>query len=116
MLCKPMATYDIDPDIYRWGLHLLDICTLSNDSSRCAVTQYDPDFSRVEFVNEGYIEPCNVESDEVIAQAFQEELSKLATAEASGCTNLGEENTQASILSQDWLGPSKRHDGFGTGN
>lgn len=114
MLCKPMATYDVDPDVLRWGLHLLDVCTLSNDTSRCTVTQYDADLSQVEYVREGYVEPCIVENDEVIAQAYQEELSRLASEEASRCPNFGEENLQASILAQDWLGPSKRHNVSGT--
>ncbi|XP_048326324.1 OVARIAN TUMOR DOMAIN-containing deubiquitinating enzyme 9 isoform X2 [Ziziphus jujuba] len=109
MLCKPMTAYDLDPDVVRWNLHLLDVCTLSNDTFGNMVTQYDADLSRVEYVREGYIEPFNVENDEVIAKAYQEELSRLAKAEASGCPNLGEENLQASILAQDWLGPSKRH-------
>lgn len=108
-----MTTYDLDPDVVRWNLHLLD-CSLSNDISGNTVTQYDADLSHVEYVREGYIEPCNVENDEIIAKAYQEELSRLAKAEASGCPNFGEENLQESILAQDWLGPLKRHGNSGS--
>ena len=104
-----MTTYKIDPDVERWGLHLLDVCTLANDGSRSTVTGYDADCSNVEYVREGYAELCNVESDEVLAHAYQEELSRLASAEASGRCNFEHEHLQASILEQNWLGPSKRH-------
>ncbi|KAL5569368.1 hypothetical protein UlMin_025943 [Ulmus minor] len=147
-----MMTYKLDPDVERWGLHLLDVCILSNDISRSTVTGFDTDSSRVEYVREGYaepsnlendvregyvepsnlennfregyvessnlendvregyVEPSNLENDEVIAHAYQEELSRLASVEASGRHDLDVENFQASILGQDWLGPSKRHE------
>ncbi|KAL5569369.1 hypothetical protein UlMin_025944 [Ulmus minor] len=60
-------------------------------------------------VREGYVEPSNLENDKVIAHAYQEELSRLASIEASGRHDLDVENLQASILAQDWLGPSNRH-------
>lgn len=107
---QSMTSYKFDPDVERWGLHLLDVCTLANDGSRSAITRYDADVSEVEYVREGYVvEPCNVENDEVIAHTYQEELSRLASEEASGLPHFGEEHYQASILAQDWLGPSKRH-------
>ncbi|PON35243.1 OTU domain containing protein [Parasponia andersonii] len=110
-----MTTDNWDPDVKRWNLHLLDVCTLSNDISHSTVTGYDPDFSKVEYVREGYVEscsvePCHMENDEVIAHAYQEELSRLATAEVSGRPDFGEDHLQASILAQDWFGPSKRHE------
>lgn len=105
-----MITCDQDPDVVRWGLHLLDICSLSNSGSRNTVTQYGTDLSRVECVREGYCESGHyVENDEIIAHALQEELSRIAAAESSGSSHAREENSQASILAQDWLGPSKRH-------
>ncbi|KAH7853761.1 hypothetical protein Vadar_006302 [Vaccinium darrowii] len=72
----------------------------------------DNDLSKVECVEEGYCETkCNeVENDEIIAHALQEELSRLAAAEASGSSEAGEEDLQASILSQDWQAPSNRYE------
>ncbi|XP_022139286.1 OTU domain-containing protein DDB_G0284757-like [Momordica charantia] len=112
-----METYNIDPDVRRWGLHLLDVCTFTNDSSRSTVTEYsyDPSYSQVGYVNEGYCEPCNVnlENDEAIAHAFQEEISRIDSIEASGVSNTGEDHLQASVLAQDWLGPSPVHSPYG---
>ncbi|XP_050155661.1 OVARIAN TUMOR DOMAIN-containing deubiquitinating enzyme 9-like isoform X2 [Malus sylvestris] len=112
MLHKQMTTYNLDPDVVRWGLHLLDVCTMSNDNSHSTITQYDQDFSQVECVREGYVEPCNVENDEIIAQAYQEELSRLTSVEKSGGSGYGDGQLEASILAQDWLGPSNRHNGL----
>ncbi|XP_034704739.1 OVARIAN TUMOR DOMAIN-containing deubiquitinating enzyme 9 isoform X3 [Vitis riparia] len=110
-----MIGYEQDPDVVRWGLHLLDICSLSNTGSGSSVTRYDADLSQVEYVREGYYEEQHnsVENDEIIAHALQEELSHIAAAEASGLSNVGKDHLQASILAQDWLGPSKRHPGSG---
>ncbi|XP_059597786.1 OVARIAN TUMOR DOMAIN-containing deubiquitinating enzyme 9 isoform X3 [Vitis vinifera] len=110
-----MIGYEQDPDVVRWGLHLLDICSLSNVGSGSSVTRYDADLSQVEYVREGYYEEQHnsVENDEIIAHALQEELSHIAAAEASGLSNVGKDHLQASILAQDWLGPSKRHPGSG---
>ena len=112
-----MIGYEQDPDVVRWGLHLLDICSLSNAGSGSSVTRYDADLSQVEYVGEGYYEEQHnsVENDEIIAHALQEELSHIAAAEASGLSNVGKDHLQASILAQDWLGPSKRHPGSGIG-
>ncbi|XP_059459301.1 OVARIAN TUMOR DOMAIN-containing deubiquitinating enzyme 9-like isoform X1 [Corylus avellana] len=109
-----MATYDLDPDVTRWGLHLLDVCTLTNNGCCNAITRYDQDLSQVEYVNEGYCENAYVENDEAVARALQEEFTRIDSLEASGLSNVGEENIQSSVLAQDWLGPSKRH--YSTGN
>ncbi|KAL4618448.1 hypothetical protein ACB092_06G011300, partial [Castanea dentata] len=105
-----MATYDYDPDVTRWGLHhLLDVCTLTNNASCSGVTRYGQDLSQVEFVREGYFEKDNVENDEAVARALQEEFSRIDCLEASGVSNGGPEHLQESVLAQNWLGPSGRH-------
>ncbi|KAG8380531.1 hypothetical protein BUALT_Bualt06G0025300 [Buddleja alternifolia] len=103
-----MTMYQMDPDVVRWGLHLIDVCTLTNDGSRETITCYEKDLSRTESVREGFCNPTIsfVENDEVIAYTLQEELSRLAAAEASGS---GEQQQKESILAQDWLSPSGRH-------
>ncbi|KAJ0046762.1 hypothetical protein Pint_06011 [Pistacia integerrima] len=110
-----MISCEQDPDVVRWGLHqLLDVCTLSNAGSQSTVTGYDRDLSQVAYVREGYCqtEQANVENDEVIAYSLQEELSRVAAAEASGSVN----SSQESIVAQDWLGPSRRHYSSGSEN
>jgi hypothetical protein len=87
-----------------------EVGTLTNNG----ITQYDRDMSQIEYVNEGYCENAYVENDEAVARALQEEFTRIDSLEASGGSNVGEENMQASVLAQDWFGPSKRH--YGTGN
>lgn len=104
-----METYELDPDVTRWGLHLLDICTLTNSNCCSSVTRYDQDSSQVDYVIEGYSENVNLENDEAVARALQEEFSRINSLEASGFSTAVAEHLQASVLAQDWLGPSKRH-------
>lgn len=104
-----MTFQEQDPDVVRWGLHhLMDICSVSNAGSPGAFTHYDKDFSSVEYVSEGYCvsNHANIENDEMIARAFQEELSRLTLEENHGSP---EEEQKESVLAQDWLAPSKRH-------
>ncbi|XP_073122863.1 OVARIAN TUMOR DOMAIN-containing deubiquitinating enzyme 12-like [Henckelia pumila] len=122
--------YKLDPDVVRWGLHLLDVCSLSNNGSPETLTCYENDLSQSVTVEEGFSDPTScvvdegfcypthsvVENDEVIAHALQEELSRLATAEASETASAMEENENESILSQDWLGHSKRFLNSGENN
>ncbi|KAJ9540385.1 LOW QUALITY PROTEIN: hypothetical protein OSB04_026891 [Centaurea solstitialis] len=103
-----MAFHEQDPDVVRWGLHhLMDICSVSNAGSPGAFTRYDKDCSSVEY--EGYCVSnyANVENDEMIARAFQEELSRLTLEERHGSPQ--EDHQKESVLAQDWLAPSKRH-------
>ncbi|KAF5467088.1 hypothetical protein F2P56_016950 [Juglans regia] len=108
-----MKTYELDPDVTRWGLHQLDVCTLTNRGYCSAITQYDQDLSQVEYVREGFSENANVENDEAVARALQEEFTRIDSFEVSGLSNAVEEHLQASVLAQDWLGPSERHHSSG---
>ncbi|CAI9780064.1 unnamed protein product [Fraxinus pennsylvanica] len=105
-----MTSYQLDPDVVRWGLHLID-CSPMNGGTPKTITCYDKDMSRIEHVEEGYCEATDsiAENDEVIAHALQEELSRLRTAEASGSTCAEDQDQQASILAQDWFGSSRKH-------
>eukprot|EP01018_Ginkgo_biloba_P032507 Gb_20684 [translate_table: standard] len=106
-----MVTYEPDQDVVRWGLHLLDGDSFSNTGYQINATQLN-DATLYEGIHakESQLprEPSNVENDEIIAHALQEELSHLAAVEASGTSQTTEDHVQASILAQDWLGPSQR--------
>ncbi|RAL42733.1 hypothetical protein DM860_009240 [Cuscuta australis] len=124
-----MTSSEVDPDVVRWGLHLIDVCSINDGGSPVTITQYDEDMSQTEFIREGYcdtsasqlpqteliskgyydIPHAYVENDEIIAHTLQEELSRIAVAESSGSSHDEEENQKESVLSQDWLGSSKRH-------
>ncbi|XP_065871058.1 OVARIAN TUMOR DOMAIN-containing deubiquitinating enzyme 9 [Euphorbia lathyris] len=104
-----MMLHDQDPDVVRWGLHtLVDICALPRSGSCSSVTHYGTDEAEVGYVIEGYSEPVTniVENDAVIALALQEELSRIAAAEASGFHN----SAQESILAQNWLDSEHKND------
>lgn len=109
---------ELDPDVVRWGLHLIDVCSLTSKGSPQTVTCYEKDLSTTDTVNEGFCSATDsvVENDEVIAHALQEELSRLSSTEASGFTSSGGQNQEASILAQEWLGPSGRHSNSGLDN
>ncbi|WJX14106.1 hypothetical protein P8452_04411 [Trifolium repens] len=108
-----MTSHDMDPDVVRWGLHLLDGCTFVHGRSPGVVTRCDPDLSQVEYVTEGFCEYSNVEHDEAVARAYQEELSQLDSMEASGMTNFENEQVRAAVNAQDWLSSSNRSYNFG---
>ncbi|KAK7279628.1 hypothetical protein RJT34_24683 [Clitoria ternatea] len=108
-----MATHELDPDVVRWGLHLLDVCTLSHRGSPSIVTQYDPDLSQVEYVREGFCQHPYVENDEAVARAYQEELSQL-DSEASRISDFDNEPLRGSVYVQDW--PSSSNGDYNYGN
>ncbi|XP_060179116.1 OVARIAN TUMOR DOMAIN-containing deubiquitinating enzyme 12-like [Lycium barbarum] len=95
-----MTVYEPDPDVVRWNLHLIDVCDINNGGSVGTITQYDRDFSQLGYVMEGYSEPThtNVENDEVIARALQEELSCLSFEESIGSSHSDQEHRKASVL------------------
>ncbi|XP_057788790.1 OVARIAN TUMOR DOMAIN-containing deubiquitinating enzyme 12 isoform X2 [Salvia miltiorrhiza] len=102
--------YDLDPDVVRWGLHLIDVCSLGNNGSPPAVTCYVEDKSTTDTLKVGFCTTVEsvVENDKAIAQALQEELSRLDAA-PGGSVSSGEQHQKESILAQNWLGPSGRH-------
>ncbi|KAG0478202.1 hypothetical protein HPP92_012921 [Vanilla planifolia] len=101
-----MIMYDHDPDVVRWGLHLLHVDSPSVVYGE-KTTQYNANNCQLEYSHESNvsIDFVNVENDEVIAHALQEEYSQVALAEASGTSPAGQKHLQASVLAQDWLCP-----------
>ncbi|XP_020598213.1 uncharacterized protein LOC110037829 [Phalaenopsis equestris] len=104
-----MIMYDQDPDVLRWGLHLLQGDFLNSAYGEGTIR------SDANIYQAAYSTQCNValdcsnfENDEIIAHALQEELSQVALAEARGTSPAGEEHLQASVLAQAWLGPAAR--------
>lgn len=111
-----MITYDQDPDILRWGLNFLEIGEPFSTNTYCSTsTPQNSGYYNGEYERESHYESVesNVESDEMLAHALQEEYSNLAVAEASGASIAEGEHMQASILAQDWLGPTASNHGSG---
>lgn len=92
--------YELDRDVVRWGLHDLEVCTLTNAGSSSSVTRYETDAGTQGYVREGYNQPLTgyADNDAVIAQFYQDELSRVAQAEASGLNN----PNRNSVVAQDW--------------
>ncbi|KRH49608.1 hypothetical protein GLYMA_07G167600v4 [Glycine max] len=112
---RHMAIYELDPDVVCWGLHLLDDYTLSHHYSPSIVTQYDPDLSQVEYVTEGFCQHQYVDSDEAVAQAYQEELWQLVSMVASGNDNFGESHNMKEVGNYGPT-PSERKNGVHENN
>ncbi|GKC20220.1 hypothetical protein Tco_1022370, partial [Tanacetum coccineum] len=108
-----MYGYEEDPDVKRWGLHhLMEVCSVSNGGSPSVFTRFDKDMSSVEYVSECYCVSNggenDVENDEMIARALQEELSRLAVEEKDGLMCVCDQ--KKSVLAQDWPACSRRRE------
>ncbi|URE38672.1 OTU-like cysteine protease [Musa troglodytarum] len=102
-----MIMYEQDPDLVRWGLHLL--LEPPSNSTYCATSSHSStDDSGLHCADEtgSWEARDSVENDEVIAHALQEELSQIAMVEASGPSLVTEEPLQESVLTQNWLASS----------
>ncbi|OAY78505.1 OTU domain-containing protein [Ananas comosus] len=102
-----MIMCEQDPDLVRWGLHLLQ-GDPSADSVDCGSTsQIDVSIYNGDYTGESKhgTDHSVVENDEIIAHVYQEELSQVAFAEASGYSHADQQQLHASILMQDWSGP-----------
>ncbi|KAK9279750.1 hypothetical protein L1049_013432 [Liquidambar formosana] len=111
-----MITYEQDSDVVRWGLQLFDGDPFSNCGYCGTITQEDADYYHGQYLRDDQYETefSNVENDELIAHALQEELSRLTVAEVPESSLEGAENLQVSIFShEDWLGQSMGNYGSG---
>lgn len=110
-----MMTYEQDPDVVRWGLQLFDSNPYSNCSYYGTNMQDDVDYCHGPYFRaENYDTECNnLENDEIIAQALQEELSQLTVVEAPGSPDEEFKHLHVSAFSQNWLGQSMGNCGSG---
>ncbi|PSR86575.1 OTU domain-containing protein [Actinidia chinensis var. chinensis] len=119
-----MITSEQDSDVVRWGLQLFEGDPYSNCAYYGSLTQNNADYqNNVDYYDDQYLKEeqydveCNdVENDELIAHALQEELSQLAVAEAPGSPHEGVGNLQAPYYSHDWLGQSMENYSYGHHN
>ncbi|KAK4286428.1 hypothetical protein QN277_002986 [Acacia crassicarpa] len=99
-----MISYEHDPDVVQWGLQLFDAGPYSTCGYCGAVTLEHVSCYHGHYFNEDSYETefSNIENDELMAHALQQQLSQLAVAEASTPPDQWEENIQLSPFSQDW--------------
>jgi len=129
-----MVLYDHDPDIIRWGLHLLlpggvvggGAATDNSAHHHTQTTTSTPysayalplqhangDSSNSTEINVEHVARDDaVNNDEIIAQALQEELSQIALAEASGASSA--DDNHSAVLTQQWFRPRTIHVASGT--
>lgn len=110
-----MITYEQDPDVVRWGLQLFEGDPYCNCAYYGSLTENNTDYYNAQdFKEVQYDVGCNnVEDDEFIAHALQEQLSQLSVSEASGSPTDGEEKVQAPFYSHDWLGQPIQNYSYG---
>ncbi|KDP44013.1 hypothetical protein JCGZ_05480 [Jatropha curcas] len=110
-----MITHEQDPDVVRWGLQLFESNPYSNYVYCDAAIQDDIDYYAEQHFKDGYYDPacCNVDHDELIAQALQEELSQLSVAEVPESPHEGDEHLQVSSFQPDWHSQSVENYGSG---
>lgn len=110
-----MITYEQDPDVVRWGLQLFEGDPYSNCVYYEGVTPNNTDYYFTQdFKEDQYDEGCNnVEDDELIAHALQEQLSQLSVTEAPGSPTDGEEKVDAPFYQHDWVGQSMQNYSYG---
>nr|XP_011459289.1 PREDICTED: uncharacterized protein LOC101296346 isoform X2 [Fragaria vesca subsp. vesca] len=99
-----MLTYEQDPDVVRWGLQLFEGDPYSNCGYIDSVNQDGTNYYPGRYFKEDvYDTDCtNVEYDELIAHALQEELSLLDIEEEPGSSPEQVEHLQATVFPQDW--------------
>lgn len=100
-----MTTYEQDPDVVRWGLQLFDSDPYSSCGYYGTIMQPDVDYYHGQYFKEdNYDTECgNLENDELIAQALEEQLSQLTIVESPGYPDEELELLQVSSFSQDWV-------------
>ncbi|KAM5584203.1 OVARIAN TUMOR DOMAIN-containing deubiquitinating enzyme 12-like [Rosa sericea] len=100
-----MLTYEQDPDVVRWGLQLFEgdpylNCGYCDSVNQDGTNYYPGQYFKDDVV---YDADCiNVEYDELIAHALQEELSLLDIEDEPGSESEQVEHLQASVFPQDW--------------
>jgi len=123
-----MVLYDQDPDMTRWGLHLLlpggggggggggGAATHNSAHHQTTPLQHPnggdtPNSTEIKVEHVARTDDA-VDNDEIIAQALQEELSQIALAEASGASSA--DNNHSAVLTQQWFRPRTIHVASGT--
>ncbi|KAJ7981029.1 OTU domain-containing protein [Quillaja saponaria] len=100
-----MISDEQDPDVVRWGLQLFDGDPFSNSGYCGADAQDYVDYYYEQYFKEDNCEDefNNIENDQLMAHALQEQLSQLAVVEAQVPPHEWVENMQLPVYPQDWF-------------
>ncbi|XP_060201508.1 OVARIAN TUMOR DOMAIN-containing deubiquitinating enzyme 12-like isoform X1 [Lycium barbarum] len=104
-MCEP------ESDAARGAFSFLDVDQLFSSNYYGDSRQHDIEISHEQYARENRCHPsyCNVENDELIAQALQEELSELSIAEDAESSHADQQYLQASTGVQHWQGPPREY-------
>ncbi|KAK6936072.1 OTU domain [Dillenia turbinata] len=100
-----MISNEQDADVIPWGLQLFDGDPFSNYGYCGNSTQNELDYYSGQYYKEDNydVQYSNIEHDEQIARALQEELSQLAVEDSPEPSHEGVDHFQPSVYSQEWL-------------
>lgn len=93
---------DPDPDVARWGLHLLDVDHLFSSNYYGDTSHHDVYISREQYSTDNHndMDSISIENDEIIAHTLQEELTRMSLAERTEFSN-ARDNWQGFSATQD---------------
>lgn len=102
-----------DPDVARWGLHLLDVDQLFSSNYYGDTSHHDVYISREQYSgdNRNDMETISIENDEIIAYTLQEELSQMSLAEGTEYSNVGDTWQAGSATQDQSVTPWTHYDG-----
>lgn len=102
-----ISSYEQDPDVVQWGLQLFKSDPYADCGYCETVGEDDGEYYPGEYFKEedhfDDTQCCNVENDELIARALQQEMSQLAVVEEPGSPNQGDDDFRVNSYQQDWL-------------
>lgn len=103
-----MIMYEQDPEVLQWGLQLFESDPYYNCAYGDTISPDEVDYNNGQHFGDDHYdtECCNVEYDELIARALQEELSQLAVVEAPESPCGEEDNLQVPDFQEEWLSQS----------
>lgn len=98
-----MGLYE-HPDVVQWGINLFDSDPAYSPGYYSDIIQHDTgDVYNGHYYHNHYDTESNqIQNDEIIARALQEEFSRLDIAECSGYSQTDEEQFHASEPTYDW--------------
>ncbi|KAK4343024.1 hypothetical protein RND71_038840 [Anisodus tanguticus] len=104
-MCEP------ESDAARGVLSFLDVDQLFSSNYYGDSRQHDIEICHEQYARENHCHPsyCNIDNDELIARALQEELSELSIAEDAESSHADQQYLQASTGVQHWHGPSREY-------
>lgn len=107
-----LAMSEPDPDVARWGLHLLDVDQLFSSNYYGDTSHHDVYISHEQYSRDyrNDMDTISIENDEIIAYTLQEELSQMSLAEGTEYSNAGDTWQTGSATQDQSVTPWSHYD------